>query len=220
MTRANYCRQCGKRIETKGNKKFCSKICKARFNYEKKVGPKPNKLCKECGNPIPHSARRNTIYCCKECAKRALNKANNERRKLKREREKKPIKCKYCNDEFIPRNGNQKYCSKACCSADRYYRNRAKNPKEPLKKTCPICGCVFFTNTSKKRYCSTPCAREGKLRYDRNYWDEFHRKVDAGEIIPRKKHYIPTEKTPKQESYAERQMAQTLAMLEPIRLTL
>lgn len=220
MTRANYCRQCGKRIETRTNKKYCSNSCRSRFNYEKKVGQKSNRRCKECGGPIPHSATRNTVYCSKECAKKSASRAYNESRKQKRQRAKKPVKCKYCNEEFIPRNGNQKYCSESCCRADRYYSNRAKKPKEPLKKVCPICGDVFFTNIPKKIYCSPPCAREGKLRYDREYWDEYHRKVDAGEIIPRKKHYIPTEKTPKQESYAERQMAQTLAMLEPIRLTL
>lgn len=97
---------------------------------------------------------------------------------------------------------------------------RAKNPKEPYKKTCPICGLVFFTNRPNKLYCSTPCAREGKLRYDSKYWSEYHRKVSAGEVIPRRQHYTPTEKPQKQESYAERQMAQTLAMVGPIRLTL
>lgn len=88
MTRANYCRQCGKRIETRTNKKFCSNSCRSRFNYEKKVGQKANRRCKECGGPIPHSARRNTVYCCKECSKKAAIRANNERRKLKRERAK------------------------------------------------------------------------------------------------------------------------------------
>lgn len=116
----------------------------------------------------------------------------NERLKAKAEREKEkdkkimakimakaekfaqtePKKCKYCGNEFIPKQKAQRFCCDSC--RKRYY-SRMQSDKivqaNKSEKICPICNKKFI-GTPRETYCSKECYKVSqqenrRKRYER-----------------------------------------------------
>lgn len=72
--------------------------------------------------------------------------------------------CLFCNKEFLPTQGNQKYCSSVCrqnfWSHQYTVWNKLKKPKEKINRICPICNNSFLTSLSQQIFCSKKCCHK------------------------------------------------------------
>lgn len=144
----------------------------------------------------------------------------------------KVIKCAVCGNEFVSTHSKNVYCSVECRRANAKYREAEQKGVELFTqgtlKTCVICGKEFAAQRRNHLCCSPECTKEQKARKFRTYQE----RKQAGLVVPRK-----TNKREKKEShsltveksrmlreqgitYAEWQIAQTLAMVEPVRTVL
>jgi hypothetical protein len=82
-------------------------------------------------------------------------------------------KCKYCNEEFIPKDRRSNFCSSLCkyMAASRTKRIKQK------EKRCANCGKMFSPYNSTDKYCSWMC-RDADIRAKRktNWSDEKRQK--------------------------------------------
>ena len=82
--------------------------------------------CADC--PGEFTAYNDTHVRCKTCQtkRRAAAKvvARKEYRQRKRSERLSVARCPYCGTEFVPRNGNQLYCSDLCCRAQEHKLRR------------------------------------------------------------------------------------------------
>lgn len=133
--------------------------------YRKKYGPLPPVLepqedernCDFCGksyHPAKPSYVRESRYCSIECRMDAMHSKVKE---FHASRRPDPVICQQCGESFeIPpyREGEAKYCSKACANA----ALQKDNPEKP----CEYCGTMFRKRTTKEtakaRYCSQRCS--------------------------------------------------------------
>lgn len=73
-------------------------------------------------------------------------------------------KCVVCGQEYVPRTGNQKYCSYDCKYKRDLEKIREKRTKRTVRiypeKVCPTCGKKFTPKTSQQKYCSQHCRFE------------------------------------------------------------
>lgn len=165
------CEVCGAEFEPKQKRsKYCSRECQVRAYSLKRTVREP-KRCEWCGKEFTPEYRH-TKYCSSECKKASyddLQRKYAEKRGAKRiypERA-KPIKteretliCLNCGKEFVPRNGNQIYCSKECTVL--YHRKLNHPPKE---RTCARCGKLFTVTGTNKQYCSDECRKKKVYKY-------------------------------------------------------
>ena len=111
-------------------------------------------LCAYCKKEF-EPAYSSSIYCSKECARKAYNYKKRKIRAIKRglteedaecyakESEPQLITCARigCNNQFLPKNNTQKYCSSYCAQIvkreqNRSYRNHEKkNFVQRMNKT-------------------------------------------------------------------------------------
>lgn len=87
-----------------------------------------------------------------------------------------PKICLACGKEFIPKYGNEKYCSKECVKKVKsgYARLtywRKKNGFQRPLRTCPICG-NSFEPIGNRKYCSYECSKVADKEYGRHYRSE------------------------------------------------
>jgi len=117
-----YCLFCGKELK-RGQAKFCSCSCSAKYNnegrkldeetkekisktlkrvYEEKRGEREeeHRFCVICGKQLPRGKKK---YCSKECRKT-------------HEKPFKTLTCEYCGKNFIGRS-DRKYCCIECANA-------------------------------------------------------------------------------------------------------
>ena len=71
-------------------------------------------------------------------------------------------KCKYCGEEFKPKQGVEKFCSRECWGKSR----RVKN----VKINCPTCGDEFeikpyLIKEGVKRFCSKKCYTKYRAKH-------------------------------------------------------
>ena len=64
-------------------------------------------------------------------------------------------KCKFCGEDFKPRNGKQKYCNSKCTTA---YHNAARTAKYDC--VCAVCDTEFKSTRPDAQVCSPRCSRE------------------------------------------------------------
>lgn len=120
------CLQCNNSSKNRVGKYFCSKKC-----YMEYYGIKKQKKYIP-DTPNLFTSSQNTI----------LSKINTTKFE--------PIKCKKCNNSFIPSNKFNVVC-KDCAQ----YKPVTKNN---IEKKCKICHKKFITNIQNKLYCSKDCA--------------------------------------------------------------
>lgn len=90
--------------------------------------------CKCCGNAIPFSKRKISVFCSSSCAAKFNNRTRAGIERV----------CEKCGSKFNAKSGNTKYCP-AC---------------KENHSTCVICKKVLSVGQTK--YCSTACAAEAR----------------------------------------------------------
>ena len=117
--------------------------------------------CLGCDNQF--KPFKNKAYCTQLCYQR--------HRRLKRKRERKPLICTVCGEEFLPTKTNAKRCSEKCRKiyvqnyfADRYkkYRKR-RTTKPPERRKCKHCGIEYEVTRPNRIYCSFECRNQHKF---------------------------------------------------------
>jgi len=83
----------------------------------RKQGQITDDLCRNCGRPIVQNPRaREKSFCSNRCRQLWWN----SNRDQIQHRDSRTIECAYCGCEFRAHGKRQrKYCSSACCAADR-----------------------------------------------------------------------------------------------------
>jgi hypothetical protein len=127
------------------------------------------KHCKQCGTPFKTS-HRTKQFCSKECSNQydiinyndtpenttTPHQSYNTLEVNRLQPSHKEKQCKRCNNIFIPKQSNQRYCSKNC----RLYRTNA----------CHQCGKIFTINRRRRLFCSYKCRNlHFKLKQDKAY---------------------------------------------------
>lgn len=133
---SDSCKYCGSGIEP--HKKYCNKQC-----YGNDISKKISSICSYCGDSFEHIPSKDREYCsqeclsnsrsnsitiaCDECGEKVKRSAHQIDRvdniycsnecniEAQRNDEKE---CAYCGITFIPKNSNQKYCSRQCSGKD------------------------------------------------------------------------------------------------------
>lgn len=139
-----YCKQCGKEINSKWGKEFCSSSCAATYNNEhrdksvyRKLADKLRKENKKAQTPHIHKMKY-CIVCGKKleghqrkyCSRCCRNKLyNNQKNTLF-----KKI-CEHCGKEFETKNKNARFCSNQC-HANTTHKKRYKDFLENSQKYC------------------------------------------------------------------------------------
>jgi len=116
------CKRCKKDFVKKFSfHKFCCSYCRGMFFYErnKKIIKKICLICKK-----EFIGRKNAIYCCKKCRRRA----ESNRRKPSRKHEIR--KCLICGKKYTEKIRWQKYCSIEC----QYIANKPGRRKFNIQK--------------------------------------------------------------------------------------
>lgn len=101
--------------------------------------------CAECGAPLPEDRFWGMRFTCSPaCQKRAWA------RRVFGERA-----CATCGEGFVPRDGIEMYCSRAC-----YHEALRAGPPPGVEQTCPVCGEQFRVHSLKlaQAHCSRKCA--------------------------------------------------------------
>ncbi len=154
-----YCKQCGKEINSKWGKEFCSSSCAATYNNEhrdKSVYQKvANKLRKE----------EHCIGCVSDKQIEQNVKTQTYRENYNKKEKDKilfEIVCKHCGKVFKTTNKNAKFCTPQCTSDDHHeisYKKFLENPQDYCRGNytpknfknefmkeqenhCAICGCL------------------------------------------------------------------------------
>lgn len=158
------CRYCGNEFDALyPDARFCSTSCGCKFNGEaKKAGP--NCTCAYCGREFYNDHPATRKYCSKECSSLAMRKGRTTELPAPQKT------CSFCGTHFIPRNGNELYCSDKCRSEAINRAKREKWAKEYKSHslTCEWCGKEITVELGemKRKYCSKECARaSAKHRY-------------------------------------------------------
>lgn len=144
---------------------------------------------------------------------------------------KKLRKCAVCGNDFIATHSNHRYCSTTCLEEGQRIIRANREGVEPFKsgtlKPCIICGKMFPAKTRKQVCCSEECVMERHRQTSRS----FKERKAAGLVVPRKEKKPTAKPTPLsakkiQElhdqgmTYAEYQIAKTMATIEPVRTVL
>lgn len=165
----------------KHNQKFCSIKCK-KADYHKRTYVKNSidGMCIECGKEFKFNeiGGMNQKFCSKKCAR------HNGYVRRRGELEIKNVKCEFCCKEFMPKVGNQKFCSKDC-----YY----ERTNEIFNKKCEVCGIEFITNNKIKKYCSEKCAqkkRHNTYKYNNIKIFREKSKINSKKIYEKNKNKI------------------------------
>ena len=74
---------------------------------------------------------------------------------------KNKLRCEHCNDEFIAKQPNAKYCSLRC-SNDVYIEKRKIKNAELKNKECLVCNEPLKENANgrNKKYCTNKCKQK------------------------------------------------------------
>lgn len=159
------CHYCGREfINTRGTRKYCSKLCCQRAQYpDKEI---VEKVCKICGGHFCTADNRK-IYCSQKCNNDAQNGKRVTTKFEKRQ-------CPWCKKNFYPKQNRgvgRTYCTVKCRRAAEYDRNKfskAERSKrdwrrermdsnwwtalERDKYTCQLCGLQLYPSQwSSKR---------------------------------------------------------------------
>lgn len=141
--------------------------------------------------------------------------------------------CKYCGEPFIPFNKKQFMCGdNECLKAYKREKWAEKHPRiegaegrrkyDIPERICIICGKVYKPRSCAQKTCGSPeCRKENENRRVRDcyYRNKEKERRERAEQDERKKAF---DKLVKEEGwrYGEIQAQKTLAMVEPIKLTL
>lgn len=189
------------------------------------------KICEVCGKEF--DAKKPTTKTCSTKCVRVLQAAGAEKALEKLVNEIRV--CPYCGKEFNPRHNRQKYCSSECQMTANLENRRIKAgtqeryiPTGTIRK-CAVCGKEFPARDSRHVACSPECRRTRNREFSR----EWQKKKSLGAISEpqpkkvKKKNKRETLTAKKiQElhengmTYAEWQIAQTMATIEPVRTVL
>ena len=139
--------------------------------------------------------------------------------------------CKYCGEPFLPRSNRQKMCGSEECWQEyrriKYQEYRAKNPRAPRKaydipeRECIVCGKTYKPTSVVQKICgSYECQREMNRRYRQKRYGQMPKREEKTEEEKARKEAF--DKLVREEGwrYGEIQAQKTLAMVEPIKLTL
>lgn len=156
-----YCLQCGKELH-KGQKKFCSSSCAAKYNNKplteetkKKISESlkknkndvnKDKFCVVCGNKITN---KNTKYCSIECREKNYDTPVEK-------------KCKYCGKSFFGKK-ERVFCSNECCSAWETEENiiKWKNGEKTINPNYTFPSSIKNYLLNKTNYKCEECGFEG-----------------------------------------------------------
>ena len=137
-----YCKNCGRELEGRWQKTFCSKHCSANFNNtHRKSKIKDKKFCICCGKELNNSQ---TKFCSKSCTA----KYNNEHRQNTTKGKTKEFQCIKCGQYFegsIHLSSNKKICP--TCK---------KEISEKKYKKCKFCG-KLKDSSNHSSFCSPEC---------------------------------------------------------------
>ena len=86
--------------------------------------------------------------------------------------------CEFCNEVYIPKNKNFKYCGRTCT-------DKAKTKNSIDERICKICDKHFFIKKSKKNFlCSRECAEKWKVLPDvsKNRGEKYKKTIKNNSI--------------------------------------
>lgn len=74
--------------------------------------------------------------------------------------------CGLCSADFVPKSGNQRYCTPQCSAKVLKAQQDAitvkrREAREAEAKDCAVCGQEFIPYSSKNIYCTDECAGKG-----------------------------------------------------------
>lgn len=76
------------------------------------------------------------------------------------------INCKECNNLFIPKTYNQKFCNSKCQLKAKFARfNKKHGRRLTVNLTCEFCKKNFLTDCKKQKYCSRVCTNNGAKKF-------------------------------------------------------
>ena len=161
------CQNCGKIVQTDGEKAFCPE-CRAELKAKYTLA---ERTCQECGKTFIGGPR---AWYCPEC------RPKREKEAAKRYRDNGPQRklgsldcCEICGKEYVVKSGQQKYCKDcsefAVKEIDRAQgrewnaKNRErlaeqKKEKQENRKVCVVCGKQFYAG-SPSVTCSEACSK-------------------------------------------------------------
>lgn len=104
-------------------------------------------------------------YKCKCARCKAAWSAHYNAYMKKRRRNRPPVPCPCCGDEFVPFRG-RKYCSDKCTARANKRRADGVPEADPIR-TCECCEKTFRAKRTNQRYCSLRCQETQWKRNDR-----------------------------------------------------
>jgi hypothetical protein len=129
------CLECGNELQSRHQKKFCSKVCAAIYNNRLKSKQAHwLKICSVCGEEFSVSKSRNRQYCSKECSTQAQIKLEQY------------THCAYCGKELVRKS--RQFCSQECYRHFRY---------EKSARFCIDCGKPLSGNSTRTNVRCVTC---------------------------------------------------------------
>lgn len=153
------CKQCGAEFETTvRQKRYCSRKCKARWQYERTT---EERTCVVCGKVFTIYKHRHTHTRSIACGALLREKFDVQK-----------MTCLYCGREYEGHNrGRNKFCCRRCSELYKI-KQRADNPEQTAAKNaaaraayhandeprqCAFCGESFMPKDKRHIYCSKKC---------------------------------------------------------------
>lgn len=128
--------------------------------------------CLSCGAPTKKIGERHVKYCNLRCKYDYDNKIS---RKVFKE-----IKCKTCENVFMPKRSNSKYCSTHCT----YIAALKIRSKKPDIKKCGFCKNEFKPYNSLDKFCSANCRTENMKSKRSKRWSKDATEKRMGKLNP------------------------------------
>lgn len=162
-----FCVNCGKKIEVKGNKKYCGECSEKTRAYR---GIPRTYICELCGKEFT-SKNKNAKYCSNQCI--AISRHNEQYKDFLENNE------KYCRGNYTPKSFKKDFlreqggvCAICGCKPehngkplvfvlDHIDGDASNNRRENLRMVCPNCDSQLDTFKSKNKNSTR-----------RNYWRE------------------------------------------------
>ena len=109
-------------------------------------------ICQNCGKEFEAFECRKQKYCSSDCWYEYTKKKNFQE---------KAKSCNMCGKKFLPKNKEQRFCSRKCSDKHQTMLVGEDNPHfKQVGVTCKQCGIVFYDKSShakQRKFCSYAC---------------------------------------------------------------
>lgn len=177
------CDICGMEFQPKDRKQqYCSIKCGRVKSAESQ---RKYYSCQHCGELFWRPNAFRMKYCGEECRRVAYSKQHPKSEKAPPKQYKRA--CLYCDEIFISRYPNQKYCSKECSYNGnlRIKREQWADSFVSIKIKCKECGDDFMTECGDKHsvFCCQACAN----KYERRVEHSTHRHKQYMRVLKKRR---------------------------------